>query len=212
VSAVSTASPEAAPTTPPRVRRPRPDRLVVGALLVAVGVAWLLDTAGVSVPWRLFPAAALIGVGAVVLAAARRGWPRRGLVGLGALLLVAAVAVGVHVERFAGPVGDQVVVPTSGAWPAPTRVLAGTVTVDLTRGPLPPSGHLDVAVGAGRVVLVLPRTPPVNVDAEVVVGAVLVDGVRVDDGVHARWAEPAGGPLGVSVDVALGEVEVLRDR
>jgi hypothetical protein len=212
VSAVSTVSPEAAPTTSPRIRRPRLDRLVGGALLIAVGVGWLLDAAGVSVPWRLFPAVALTGVGAVVLVAAGRGWPRRALVGLGALLLVLAVAVGVHVERFAGPVGDQLVAPTSGAWPAPTRALAGTVTVDLTRGPLPPSGHLEVAVGTGRVVLVLPRTPPVSVDTEVVAGAVLVDGVRVDDGVHARWVEQAGGPLGVSVDVALGEVEVLRGR
>ncbi|WP_133251994.1 hypothetical protein [Actinomycetospora cinnamomea] len=204
--------PAASPTTTPPARGPRLDRLVAGALLVAVGAAWLLDAVGVSVPWRLFPAIALVVVGAVLVVAAAGGWPHRGLVGLGALLLVAAVAVGVHVERFAGPVGDQLVAPPPGAWPTHTRLLAGTATVDLTRHPLPPDGHLDVAVGAGRVVVVLPPASPAGVDVEVVAGGVLVDGVRVDDGVHARWVEPASDGPTVAVDVALGEVEVHHAR
>jgi hypothetical protein len=209
VTAVPTVSPPSPTTTPPG-RRLRVDRLVVGLLLVAVGVGWALDAAGVGVPWRLFPAAALVVTGIATVVAVAGGWPRRGLLGLGAVLLVAAVAVGVDAERFAGPVGDQVVAPTGGEWPAEVRLAAGTATIDLTRHPLPPSGRLDVSVGAGRVVLVLPRTA--GIDAEVVAGAVIVDGVRVDDGIHARWAEAPAAPVTVSVDVALGEVEVLRER
>lgn len=211
MSTVSTVSPPTPAPAPP-ARRWRIGRLVTGALAVAVGVAWLLDAAGVPVPWRLFPAAALVLTGAALVLAAAGGWPRHGLVGLGAVLLVAAVAVGVDVERFAGPVGDQVVAPTSGQWPVEVRLAAGTATVDLTRHPLPPSGRLDVSVGAGRVVLVLPRSAAVRADVEVVTGAVVVDGVRVDDGIHARWAAPGLAPVDVAVDVALGEVEVLHEQ
>ncbi|MDD7939633.1 hypothetical protein PHK61_14510 [Actinomycetospora lutea] len=206
---MSTLSPPTSRPAPP-AREPHLERLVTGLLLVALGVAWMLDAAGVSVPWRLFPAAALLLTGAALVIAAAGGWPRRGLVGLGAVLLVAAVAVGVHVERFAGPVGDRVVAPTGAEWGVPVRVAAGTATVDLTRHPLPASGRLDVSVGAGRVVLVLPPTSAVRADVEVVTGAVIVDGARVDDGIQARWTEPGPAPVTVAVDVALGEVEVLH--
>jgi hypothetical protein len=67
------------------------------------------------------------------------------------------------------------------------RHSAGTATVDLIRHPLPPVGRLDVSIGAGRLVLVLPDAPPVQVDARVVTGDVTVDGERADDGIDVRW-------------------------
>lgn len=209
---VTVGPPSAARRTAPPARRLRLDRLVAGGLLVAVGIGWMLDAAGASVPWRLFPAGALVVVGAVLVIAAVGRWPRGGLVGLGAVLLVAAVAVGVHAEQFAGPVGDLQLAPAGDAWATPVRLAAGTATIDLTRHPLPPSGRLDVAVGVGRVVLVLPRATAARTEAEIVAGAVIVDGVRVDDGIQARWTEQGSAPVAVSVDVALGEVEVLHER
>jgi hypothetical protein len=48
--------------------------VLVGALLVLVGIGWLLDAGGVAVPWRALLPAALIAVGLAVLASA---WPLR---------------------------------------------------------------------------------------------------------------------------------------
>jgi hypothetical protein len=44
-------------------RGPATATVLVGALLVLVGIGWLLDAAGVEVPWRAVLPAALIAVG-----------------------------------------------------------------------------------------------------------------------------------------------------
>lgn len=49
---------------------------MLGLLLAAGGVAWLLDTAGVDVPWRAAPAAALIVIGVALLASLAGGTGR----------------------------------------------------------------------------------------------------------------------------------------
>jgi hypothetical protein len=72
---------------------------VVGVLLVAGGVAWILDALGVSVPWRMFPAALAL-VGLALLVSLRVGCGRAGLVALGAVLLLIALAAGVGITRF----------------------------------------------------------------------------------------------------------------
>jgi hypothetical protein len=193
---------------PGRTRGPFLDRVVVGVLLVAVGVAWQLDASGVPVPWRMFPAAALVLVGLALLVSLWAGSGRSGLVALGAALLLVALATGVGVTRFTGPAGERVLAPTVAQWPGTTQMSAGTVTVDLTRHPLPPSGRLDVRVGAGRIVVVLPQSPP-RVDAAVVAGAITVDGVRVGDGLDVHWTEPTpAGEVAVVLEVGTGEVEV----
>ena len=47
--------------------------VLVGALLVLVGIGWLLDAGGVEVPWRAVLPAALIAVGLACVAGAFRG-------------------------------------------------------------------------------------------------------------------------------------------
>jgi hypothetical protein len=184
---------------------------VVGVLLVATGVGWLLDARGVAVPWRMFPAAGLVLVGFALLVSLAVGSGRVGLVVTGIPLLLAALAVGVGVDRYAGPVGDREVVPTAGVWPDTTQVGAGTVTVDLARHPLPTTGRLDVRVGAGQVVVVLPRSAP-RVDAAVVAGDIVVDGVRVGDGLDVHWTEPRPTDgSSVVLEVGTGEVEVRHE-
>lgn len=81
------------------------------------------------------------------------------------------------------------------------------MTVDLTRHPLPSAGRLDVRVGAGRVVLVLPQSAP-RVEAAVVTGAIMVDGGRVGDGLDVHWTQPRLADAAAVVEVGLGEVEV----
>jgi hypothetical protein len=200
----------------PASREPalRWDRTVIGLLVAAAGTGWLLAELGVAVPWHLAPAAALVVVGVALLLSLLGGRDRAGLVVLGVVLTVVAIGVGVGADRFAGPVGDRVLVPGPTGWPAATRIAAGTVTIDLTRAELPAAGRLDVGVGAGRVVLRLPAEPRVRVQATVVMGTVVVDGEAVQQGVDLDWSDPAPAPAPptVVIDLGAGDLEVSHAR
>lgn len=112
---------------------PRMDRIVIGLLLSAVGVAWLLDLTGVSVPWRMFPAGAAILIGVGLLATLLGGARGRGVhIALGMVATLLGIAVGVGVDRYDGPTGDRLLAPTSAQWPVQERISAGTLTIDLT--------------------------------------------------------------------------------
>jgi hypothetical protein len=201
-----TRPPASAPPPGPRLHL---DRLVLGLLLAAGGTGWLLDDRGVAVPWHAAPAAAVVLVGLALLVSLVGGRGRGNLVSLGIVLLVPALAIGIGAQRFAGPVGEVVVAPGAEPWPAPTRLAAGTVTVDLTRAPLPPDGRLEVAVGAGRVDVRVPAGQ-VRVETTVVMGTVTVDGEVLRQGVDLRWSDPAGAPRTLVLDVGTGDVEVNR--
>lgn len=208
----ATASPPTAGPVPARNPGPRWGRIVVGLLLVVGGTGSLLAGQGVAVPWHLLPSAGLVLIGLVLLLSLAGGSGRADVVVIGVVLLVVAIAVGTGVERFAGPVGDRTI-GTAG-FAGPTRISAGTVTVDLTDAELPAAGRLAVAVGAGRVVLRLPAEPAVRVHTTVVMGTVVADGVPVGQGVDLDWTAPdtASAPVAVEIGVGAGEVEVTRER
>lgn len=197
-------------STPAPRPGPRLDRIAVGILLAAGGTAWLLDIAGVPVPWRMFPAVALMVVGLALVTTVRLGHGRGPLIAVGVALLAVAVAVGLDIDRYAGPVGDRVLAPMSGSLPADTRIGVGSVVVDLTQGPLPTTGRTQVQVGVGTVVVLLPPGPAVGLDAEVVTGSIVVDRTREGDGVDVHWSEEPGttGGAVLSVQVGVGEIEV----
>jgi hypothetical protein len=193
---------------------PRVDRIVVGLLIGATGVGWLLDQAGVSVPWRMFPAAALVGIGVGLLATLLGGRGRGALIGLGIISTVVAVAVGVGADRYAGPVGDVMVAPTVAEWPVQQHISAGTVTVDLTRHPMPETGQLQVEVGAGQIILVLPQDATAGINASATAGTVTVDGTNVGDGLDVRWSNPSRTPsasVELDLHVGLGDIEVNHE-
>jgi hypothetical protein len=190
--------------------------MVVGLLMALVGLACLLDSAGVDVQWQLLPAVALVIVGLALVATLV--WPAAGrgsLVGLGMVLLIAAVITSLSPARFAGPVGDRVVAPAVTDWPVDARLAAGNLTVDLTEHALPASGRLTADVGAGTVVVVLDSgsTGSVHVDATVGAGEVVVDGERVRNGTGIRWStpQPIGDAVVLDLDVGLGKVEVRHE-
>lgn len=200
-------------TNPPPAAGIRLDRIVIGLLVGAAGLGWLLDEVGVSVAWRLFPAAALVVTGLILLASVAGGRGRAGLIGLGAALLVIACAVGIGADRFAGPVGDRTVSPAVDSWPVTVQHGAGNVTIDLSRHSLPPTGRMDVDLGAGRIVLTVPRDALVLVEAQVVTGNIRVDGEVAGDGIDVRWSNPRASNVGVVVtlDVCVGEIEVNHE-
>lgn len=201
--------PDAGPERPTRPRGPHWGRVVFGLLVVAVGVVSLLDGLGWTVPWRLAPAIALIVIGLALLASLAGGTGRADLVVLGVVALVLAVGVGIGADRYAGPVGERSIVPARDGWPAPVRMAAGEVVVDLTGQPSRP-GTVHVALGAGDVVLRVPADRPVDVDVRVVAGTVVVDGVVAREGVDLQWSQDAAAPaaVGVVLDVGAGQVEV----
>ena len=192
---------------------PRVDRIVIGLLIGAIGVGWLLDQAGVSVPWRMFAAAALIVIGLALLATLVGGRGRGGLVGLGIISLVLAVMVGVGADRYAGPVGDRLVAPAVAEWPVQQHISAGTVTVDLTRHPLPEAGRLQIDVGAGEIDLILPSGSTAGIEATATAGTITVDGVKVGDGVDLQWSKPSNtsSPVELTLHVGLGDIEVSHE-
>ncbi len=190
-------------------------RVVVGLLIGMIGVGWLLDGMGVSVPWHLFPSIAvvLIGVGLLITLIGGRG--RRLLVGVGVIALLIAVGVGVGLNRYSGPVGNRVLAPAAADWPVAERVAAGTVTLDLTRHPLPESGTATVDVGAGKVVVLLPAADHrLSIDARTTAGTVRVDGEKASDGVDVRWTQPTATGAGVALQlqVGLGDIEVNHEQ
>lgn len=215
MTTVQTPAPATPRTGTPQAPPPagvRLDTVVVGLLLVAAGVGWLLDRVGMSVPWRMFPAAALVLVGLALLASIAGG-RRGGLVALGAVLLVVATAVGVGANRFAGPAGDLTVAPQAADWPVSVQQSAGNVTVDLTRDPLPAAGQVDVQLGAGKIVLVVPEGAAIRIEADVVTGSITVDGAEAVSGIDIDWSESgaASSAVVVTLTVTLGEIEVNHE-
>lgn len=197
---------------PPDTRTAAPHwgRLVVGALVVAAGVGWLLDVLGVSVPWRFGPAVGLLVAGTALLLSLAGGRGRADVVVTGLVLVVLAAAVGVGAGRYAGPVGDRAL--GAGDWPPDTAIAAGTVEIDLTTGAPPPGARTAVHVGAGRIVVRVPATTDVGIEAHVGAGSVMVDGTTVQEGPDLSWASPGTSTAFtvVTVDVGAGDVEVHR--
>lgn len=167
-------------------------RLVVGALLLVVGIAWLLQTAGlVTFPLRALVALALIVVGVGLVVGSRYGrYP--GLIGLG-VVLVAVLAFGssrgfvtLRGDPEAG-LGDRVFRPTDPDDLRSYRIDAGQLTVDLRRLRLDRSTtDVSARVGAGQIVVVVPRGVPVRVESRTGVGSVEIFGERRSSGVGVR--------------------------
>ena len=191
-------------------------RVVLGALVGAAGIGWLLDEMGYSVPWNLYPAVglAVIGLGLLVTLFVGRG--RGLLIWLGVAALIAATAVGVGAERYSGPVGDLVVTPTPMQWPVEHQISAGTITLDLSRHLLPETGTATVEVGAGRLLVILPTNDArIHIDARTTAGTVRLDGADIADGVDVRWSKPAQATppvIQLNLQVGLGDIEVKHEN
>jgi hypothetical protein len=197
------------PVAPPR-RRTSPERIVLGLLLAAGGAAWLLDVAGVAVPWALAPAVGVVVIGIALLVTARTPGGHAPLVIWGGILLAVAIALAV-VRPTGGPVGDQVLTPSTTQWPVATSMTAGNLTIDLRQNPLPASGRLTADVTAGTVVIHLPsRTSGerVQVVAHVGMGQIQVDGVEVRSGMGLDWTSLDPPAVVVDVHIGTGQLEV----
>jgi hypothetical protein len=213
------------PHRPPsrRSRSGSADGQVVGALLVIGGIAWFLNQAGlvhVSLAATLSCLLIALGVG-LVLTARRAGGA--GLVVVGLLLtVVLASTSAVDVGLLQKGVGERTFSPTSADDLASRYQLGvGSLTIDLSGLDADElaSKHLDVQVGVGELVVLLPprAVVPVNITGRARAGEVDLVGVAdTQDGTnvvqHLRdpVVEEGPAPVELDLDVGLGTVQVIR--
>jgi hypothetical protein len=200
-------------------RDPTGDRawhqLVMGGLLLAAGVLWLLQaTDVVELRWRLVLPAALIVVGLAVVAVSWRR-PAGGLVAVGVVLTVLVVASTAAPVRLSARVGDRSERPSTVAELQRSYSLGmGQLTVDLRRLTLERDTTVEASVGVGELTVLVRPEVPLVVEASVAMGEVTaVD--RVDSGLGVSMEERIPGTveaptLTLELSVGVGQVRVVR--
>ena len=191
--------------------------VLVGALLVLVGIGWLLDASGVGVPWRAVLPAALIAVGLACVAGAFQGRQHAMMVVgvvLTAVLAVAAAADWDLDVPLAGGVGDRTERPATPAELTSYELGAGDLLLNLRQLQVPPGTiAVKARVGVGELVVEVPDGVTVRVVASSGLGEVQVLGEQ-DNGVANRVDTTAedGGDRRLELDlrVGIGQVRVER--
>jgi hypothetical protein len=218
----SPAAPE--PAAPPPAGSPHLGHVVLGAILVLIGVGWLLEALDVAdVPWRFLLPAALIIVGVALVFGARTG-SHGGLVTTGValtvlVLLAGAIEVLVDVP-FTGGVGDETYRPTTMV-DDEYRLGVGKLTVDLRDAEALAGREIEASVILGELLVIVPPDVPLVVAAQSGVGEVVVLGQQsggltvqlhcrglVGDLVCDEGAVPSEPHLRLNLEVAVGKVEV----
>jgi Cell wall-active antibiotics response 4TMS YvqF len=206
------------PPQPTDRRGPAVAVVLVGALLVLVGIGWLLDANGVEVPWRAILPATLVAVGLATVAGAFRG-RQEALIVVGiALTVVLSLAAAADWDLdvpLGGGVGDRNEQPVTPAELTDYELGAGDFNLDLSRLEVPPgTTTVRARVGFGELHVELPRGVAVEVDARAGVGNVRALG-REESGVGSRLEVETrfdGGDRRLVLDlrVGFGQVEVER--
>jgi hypothetical protein len=209
--------PPAGPAPPADRHGPAAATVLVGALLVLIGIGWLLDAAGVEVPWRAVLPAALIAVGLACVAGAFRG-RQHALMVVGVVLAVVlslAAAADWDLEiPLGGGVGDRTERPTTPADLTGYELGVGNLVVDLRQLQVPPgTTTIQARVGVGELAVEVPQGVSVAVVARSGLGQVQALG-QEEGGLASRidTVSEAGGDRRLELDlrVGLGQVRVER--
>ena len=208
---------EPLPPAPPADRHgPAAATVLVGALLVLVGIGWLLDAAGVVVPWRAILPASLIAVGLACVAGAFRG-RQHALMVVGVVLMVLlslAAAADWNLDLPLAGVGDRSERPMSPAQLREYELGVGNFELDLRQLQLPPgTTRVEARVGIGELVVEVPQGVSVQVAARSGLGNVQVFG-QEDGGIGSRIdaSSEQGGDRRLELDARVGLGQVRVDR
>jgi hypothetical protein len=209
--------PPAGPAPPADRHGPAAATVLVGALLVLVGIGWLLDAAGVEVPWRAVLPAALIAVGLACVAGAFRGRQHALMVVGVALAVVLSLAAAADWDLeipLGGGVGDRTERPTTPADLTGYELGVGNLVVDLRQLQVPPgTTRVQARVGVGELAVEVPQGVSVAVVARSGLGQVQALG-QEEGGLASRidTVSEAGGDRRLELDlrVGLGQVRVER--
>jgi hypothetical protein len=207
------------PSQPTSEQETRPRRpygaMVAGALLVVVGLLWLLDATNVIELRAAIVLPSILAVIGLALIFGAFDGPHTGLVVAGVFVTIAVIAAAVAPPNaFHGGIGQRSIHVTEEANLAPAYdVGVGELNLDLSDLELTEPAEVDITVGAGDVTLTLP--PDVAVDVSASAGAGRVDLLgQTSDGlsVHRTYTsedfETAIVTLTVDIDVAAGNIEV----
>jgi hypothetical protein len=215
-----------APPPPPRPRRRRPSGFVG---LMSLGLAIALFGLGVALDGPLgFPghsavlgfilALAGVSVVALVLGLSGRsgGFTSLLVIGLGFLLVTSAAASRVQV---ADGVGNRTWTPVASSTPATFDLGAGDATLDLSRldgavtqAPM----RVDVHVGAGDLLILVPAGLTARVDAHVGIGDIQVSGgpdnglqqSGTDRSLSTTVGDASTPDVVVNADLGLGQITI----
>jgi Cell wall-active antibiotics response 4TMS YvqF len=209
--------PPAGPAPPADRHGPAAATVLVGALLVLIGIGWLLDAAGVEVPWRAVLPAALIAVGLACVAGAFRGRQHALMVVGVALAVVLSLAAAADWDLeipLGGGVGDRTERPTTPADLTGYELGVGNLVVDLRQLQVPPgTTTVQARVGVGELAVEVPQGVSVAVVARSGLGQVQALG-QEEGGLASRIdaVSEAGGDRRLELDlrVGLGQVRVER--
>jgi len=209
--------PPAGPAPPADRHGPAAATVLVGALLVLIGIGWLLDAAGVEVPWRAVLPAALIAVGLACVAGAFRGRQHALMVVGVALAVVLSLAAAADWDLeipLGGGVGDRTERPTTPADLTGYELGVGNLVVDLRQLQVPPgTTTIQARVGVGELAVEVPQGVSVAVVARSGLGQVQALG-QEEGGLASRidTVSEAGGDRRLELDlrVGLGQVRVER--
>ena len=209
--------PPTGPAPPADRHGPAAATVLVGALLVLVGIGWLLDAAGIAVPWRAILPASLIAVGLACAAGAFRGRQHALMVVGVALAVVLSLAAAADWDLeipLGGGVGDRTERPTTPAELTGYELGVGNLDVDLRQLQLPPgTTTVQARVGVGELAVEVPQGVSVAVVARSGLGQVqALD--EEEGGLASRidTVSEAGGDRRLELDlrVGLGQVRVER--
>lgn len=224
------AQPAAAPPPPapaaPRPGGPRLGHIVLGAVLVLIGVGWLIEALDVAdVPWRFLLPSVLILVGLALTLGARTG-RHGGLIAFGVVLTVMVLLAGVFEVLLdiplSGGVGDRTRTPTTAD--DAYRWGVGKMTLDLRRAEGLPGEEISASVVVGELVVIVPDGVPLVIEARAGLGEVSVLGASADGvdpslecygssrDVDCSSAGTASSEraLRLTLEVGMGKVEVQR--
>jgi Cell wall-active antibiotics response 4TMS YvqF len=209
--------PPTGPAAPVDRNGPAAATVLVGALLVLVGIGWLLDAAGVEVPWRAVLPAALIAVGLACVAGAFGGRQHALMVVGIALTVVLSLAVAADWDLevpLGGGVGDRTERPTAPDELTGYELGVGTLEVDLRQLQVPlGTTTVEARVGIGELAVELPQGVSVAVVARSGLGQVQALGEEEGGfGSRVDASSDAGGGRRLELDlrVGLGQVRVER--
>lgn len=221
VAAGSARAPAVTARTPrPRHRRLGPvgTLLALGGGLAAYGIAVLVHPGTGTTDTTVGLGAALAVMGLTLLVAGALG-RRGGLLTLVGIALAAATAMSATggTQVWSDGVGTRTWAVTTGADTA-YRLGAGQATLDLTRMPTTTAAaptHLDVRVGFGQVVILVPPGRTIQLTGRIGAGTINENGREIAS------SDPTGLPIDrrigtgspdavVAVDITAGSVEIVR--
>jgi phage shock protein PspC (stress-responsive transcriptional regulator) len=205
----------------PRPRWPRSflGRYTMAAVLVVLGLTAALDNVGVvSVPARVYPALALLIVGAGLVVGAF--WGRsRSLILAGLLILPVAAAASIVRVPLRGGTGQRLYAPTTLQAISPNyNLAAGQLHLDLTQlpaGAWTSTVRTRLRVAAGDIEVVVPSDVAVDFRGHTGAGDIYLfdvirNGIDVTLQSFVPGAQPASPRLVLDAEASVGQIRVVR--